>query len=202
MRPPLAIALLVLAAVGWGVAGHAMDQSRAGVWVSALGAPWLVLAFAAGVVTRTHRRAGLAGATFLLLAVGAYYVPFVVVDSGAARYAVKIGLAWGAVAAVLGALFAVAGATWIQDPRSRSGAIAAAVPGGALAGEALLLRTQWHSAGAPEALRIELGAAVVLAALTARRPLALTAAVLAVVTAGIAADELRDLLRAAGWQGA
>jgi hypothetical protein len=199
-RQTLALAGLVLAAVVWGVSQHVVDGAPGGAWLSALGAPWLVLAFAAGAMS--GKRAPVVGALSLFVAVGAYYIPFLFMDAGVARYAVKVGLAWGIVAAALGALFGAAGAAWRRDPRSTLGTLAAALPVGALAGEALLLRREWFSAGAPEALRVELTAAVLVAAFTIRRPLGFAAALIAALTAGVAADELRDLLRAAGWQGA
>ena len=198
----LRIGIVAVAAVAWGLAGHALDVAPGGSWVTALGAPWLVMAFAAGALMPRREWGAAAGAAFIVLAVGVYYVAFLDEGAGVARYAVKVGLAWGAVGVLLGALFGAGGAVWRAAPRSRPGALAAAIAVGALAGEALLLRREWFSAGAPEALRLELLAAVLLAAATFRRPLALGAGVAAALLAVVAADELRELLRVVGWQGA
>jgi hypothetical protein len=75
---------------------------------------------------------------------------------------------------------------------------------GTLAGEALLLASEWSSRAGRVALAIELGAAAAVLGLGARRTAPLLALLLTgLVAVGVAGaeDAVRDALRLAGWQG-
>lgn len=172
--------------------------------VSALGAPWLVCAFAVGALCTRRRIGAAAGAALLVAGTGLYYAALVYgYGDSALGYAVTMTLAWGAVAAVAGAGMGALGALW-RDATGRRALLLGSLPAAALAGEAVLLRASWGAGAAALALEV-LIAAVLLGLLTWRRaPLpaaVLTASLLAVVFAGAEA-ELRDVMRAAGWHGA
>src|SRR5437870_2904958 len=79
-----------------------------------------------------------------------------------------------------------------------------ALVAGTLAGEALLLATEWSTRAARAALAAEVAAAVAVLALGARRTVPLAAVALtALVALGVAGaeDTVRDTLRVAGWRG-
>ena len=204
-RRLLMVAGLVLAGAAWGwfsQRGGGHDLVR---WFTALGAPWLLVAFAAGALVRDRRTALVAGSLTILAGVGAYYVSMLTLTEGAFRYAAKVGLAWGFVGIFAGALLAWAGALW-RSGRGAAAATAAAVPCAVLAGEVLALRDEWWSPGARAVLLAEMaGAALLLAVLAPRdRRVVLTCAVaigLAVMCGAVEGD-VRETLRAAGWAGA
>jgi hypothetical protein len=76
---------------------HALGSFRAAVWI---GAPWLLVAFAAGALVRQGRRVAAAtGAGVLTSATAAYYL--VVAAHGSLLYAAAMTVAWGAVAALV-----------------------------------------------------------------------------------------------------
>jgi hypothetical protein len=201
-----ALAILAAAAVlgaGMQVAEHLYGLPGA---VTATGAPWLVAAFAAGACVRTRRSAVLAGAALLGAGTALWYAAIVYgYGRSAMEYATAMTVVWGAVAAVAGGGMALAGVVWRRGGVAHA-SIAAAVPVGALAGEALLLLTQWHGRAQIALLLAELAAAGVLLALLAsgRRSLrraALAATGLAAVFA-VGEAVLREAMRAAGWHGA
>ena len=224
MRAVLATVLLLAAALAWGYGGHAVDGLRGGAWASALGAPWLVLAFAIGAAlapralpqdaecresglydrlgdsqrARTWFVAPAAGAAVLAAAVAVYYAALV---DDSPRYAVLVGVAWSAVAAPAGAFCAAAGAAW-----RRGSAAAGALPPALLAGEALLLLGEWQHPGARAVLIAELAAAAVLlfvmALRTGARLRTLALAAVLVVACAATEDVVRDALRGVGWAGA
>lgn len=104
-------------------------------FVSKLGVPWLVTAFALGAVVRGRWQwAAACGAWALLLAVGAYYAGLWAYDSYGSS---PIGVWWALIAIPGGALFAALGALWRDGSRDARVA-AAGVLGGALIGEAVL----------------------------------------------------------------
>jgi hypothetical protein len=170
--------------------------------VVALGAPWLVVAWALGAAARPRRVGALAGGVALGLGTVAWYsLTVAAAGARALPYAWPVAPAWAVVAVAAGAAFGLAGTWW------RSGhALAAAAPAGALAGEAMLLSGQWTGRAATTVLALELAAAGCLLILTTRRalrPLALALAVAsaAAVAVALGEDTVRDALRLAGWRG-
>ena len=205
MRPPAVVALLA-AAVLVGVAAQLGDAAP-GVpaLATALGAPWLVGAFAAGALLRRPLPGALAGAVLLCGGTLSYYgVQLALTGHVRALSTGGIAVGWAAAAAVAGAAMGAVGAAW----RAGAGvpALFAAIPAAALAGEALLLAGEWRGRAALAVLAVELAIAAALLPACARRraslPLvALTACALAV---GFAAGEaeVRGAMRALGWRGA
>lgn len=170
---------------------------------TALGVPWLVAAFAVGALQRGRALGALAGAIALVAGTVVYYV-LRVFDWGTLDATVPIAIGWCLAAGSGGALFGLAGAAWRGgDARWRAGG--AALVGGALIGEALLLSTLWDGRGAEAVLGAELAAGAVLAcALTGRRTLVVALGLTAVVAAAVFLGEqgVRDALRGTGWNGA
>ncbi len=193
-RPAIALGAALLLAV----AAHAASRVRPGLrWGEALGAPWLVVAFAVGALVGARRPAARWGAAALALATVGYYA--IALGAGIG-FRAPVALAWLGTAAVAGAAFALAGAAW------RTGAAwAAALPAGALAGEALLLTQVWDGRAAAFVLGAELAAGLLLPFVLVRRAAALPAAVgltlAAALVLGLAEAEVREALRAAGWRG-
>ncbi len=85
------------------------------------------------------------------------------------------------------------------------GAAWAAVPAGALVGEAVLLLGGWGGRAAALVLGAELAAGLLLPFVLVRRvarvPLVLGVTVLAALVLGVAEGEVRDALRSVGWAG-
>ena len=101
-----AAALVLLAAGALGVAGQ-LGGALPGVpsRATALGAPWLVAAFAAGALLRRPLRAAAGGAVLLAAATVAYYAVRVGVhEGGGTRELAGIAIAWAAAALAAGAL--------------------------------------------------------------------------------------------------
>jgi hypothetical protein len=173
--------------------------------VTALGAPWLVCAFAVGTLLPDHRlRAAVAGAAFLAGGTAIYYAALVYgYGRTSMPYATTMAVLWGAAAGVAGMVMATVGALW-RDARGPRAAVLGAVPVAALAGEAALLMLAWGEGAI--ALITELVAAAGLLVLLCWRRAPLTRALAtAVVLAGACAlfeSALRDVMRAAGWHGA
>jgi hypothetical protein len=179
---------------------HALGSFRAAVWI---GAPWLLVAFAAGALVRRGRRVAAAtGAGVLTSATAAYYL--VLAAHGSLLYAAAMTVAWGAVAALVGAGCAVAGATW-RSGRGPGAAIAGAVPGAAATAEGILLLGVWRGAGATLVLLAETAVGLTLTAghvrSSTRIGLAVAAAAVLVVAFMLGEHQLRAGLRAAGWAG-
>jgi Family of unknown function (DUF6518) len=173
---------------------------------TALGAPWLVAAFAVGALIRGRVTAGAAGALMLGTGTGLYYAAVVVAyGRSSADYATAMVVLWGFAAAVAGAGMALTGCAWRSASGTRA-ALLAAVPAAALAGEAMLLSTTWHGPVADATLAAEFacGAAVLLLLSWRRAPMGqVLASALALTFAfALAEAEVRDFMRAAGWQGA
>ena len=158
--------------------------------VSALGAPWLVAAFAIGTLIRRRPMAAAAGAILLTGGTALYYAALVYgYGDSELDYATSMALAWGVAAGVAGAAMALMGSLW-RDAAGIPAVVLAALPAAALAGEAVLLTTTWD--GGELALLAELAlAGGVVAVLSRRRaPLSaalLTASILAVAFAGMEA---------------
>jgi hypothetical protein len=198
----------LLIAVAAGIAfGAAMRITRHAATpipsISALGVPWLAVAFAVGALERDRRRAGFAAASALVVAVGTYYFSEWFIESRASfGYALGMGVLWSIGAAVAGACFGALGSAW----RTRvGGTLAVALLSGAFAGEALLLLGTWRSDAAQVVLACELALGAALPFLLARRReiapvLALTVAATLTVFAAEAA--VRGAMQAAGWAGA
>jgi hypothetical protein len=213
-RAPSTVLLALTTALGLGVAGrvavnagghvpHGGDELAAlGRAAVALGAPWLAVAWAVGMLAGSPRRAALGGGAGLACGTFCWYA-LSTVTRGAAEEYVEIALAWAAVALVAGAGFGLAGAAYARAGRSvRTAALA--LVAGTLAGEALLLATEWSSRAGRAALAVELALAGAVLAAGARRTAPLAAVALTVVVAlGVAGaeDAVRDTLRLAGWRG-
>jgi hypothetical protein len=174
--------------------------------VTALGAPWLVTAFAVGALIRRHLVAALAGALMLSTGTVLYYAAIVYgYGRSAGDYATAMTASWGAAAAAGGAVMALTGSLWRTASGNRA-ALLAALPAAALLGEAVLLSFTWRGGPAGIALAAELacGIAVLLMLSWRRVPLAhalVTAMALAFAFA-LAEAEIRGVMRAAGWHGA
>jgi hypothetical protein len=200
----IALAVLMVGAA-WGVGGQAADRVIGGKYLTALGAPWLVLAFLAGALL--PRRSGpwtaaAAGAALLVAGVFAYYVVHALRRGFYDRTTmVLVVVAWSFAAVAAGGLFGAAGHHWRRTGHGWAGAL----PAAALLGEAFALAGQWRSPGAHAAVTLELrGGVALLAAVAARSrratPVLAAAAGLAIVC-GVAEIEVRELARAAGWSG-
>jgi hypothetical protein len=172
--------------------------------VSALGAPWLVCAFAVGTLVTRRAMAAAAGAILLTGGTALYYAALVFgYGHTAAPYAVTMAFAWGMAACLAGAAMGLTGSLW-RDAAGARAVVLGALPAAALAGEAFLLAATWEEGEL--ALAAELLLAALLLGLLSRRraPLpasVLATAILAVAFAGLEA-EVRDMMRAAGWHGA
>jgi len=200
-----AAALVLLAA---GVLGAAAQLGGALPGVpqraTALGAPWLVAAFAAGALLRRPWRAAAGGAVLLAAGTIAYYVVRVGATGGdPSRALAAIVVAWAAAALAVGALMGVLGALWRS---ARAGWLTAAIPAAALAGEAVALAAVWRGRLSAALLLAELALAGLALAACARRraPLLPAAAVAAVLTLAFALGEteVREAMRVVGWRGA
>ncbi len=202
----LAVATLVLVSAALLGGGMQVAEPILGLpnSVSALGAPWLVAAFAVGTLVRRRAMAAGAGAVLLTAGTALYYATLVYgYGDSAMSYATAMALAWGIAACVAGATMGALGSLW-RDAAGTRAVLLAALPAAALAGEAVLLRTTWHEGELALAVELRLAGGV-LALLRRRRaphPAAVLAAVaLAIVFAGVEGG-LRDVMRAAGWHGA
>ena len=171
---------------------------------TALGAPWLVAAFAAGALLRRPWRAAAGGAMLLAAGTIAYYLVRIGTTHGdPSRQFAEVAVAWAAAALAVGALMGVLGALWRAG---RAGPFTAAVPAAALAGEAVALAAVWRGPVPAALLLAELAlAGLVLAACAHRRaPLLPAVAFAAVLTLAFALGEteVREAMRVVGWRGA
>src|SRR4051794_5290968 len=223
LRPALlALAAAVLLGLAGRVAIHAGSGlphgdalAAAGRAMVALGAPWLVVAWAVGAVCERRWIGAAAGACALGAAVVAWY-SLSVAAGGAASvyYAWPVAPAWAVVAAGAGGAGGVAG-RGLGAPRpgpapGRAARLAgaawgprgAALPAGALAGEALLLAGEWTGRAAQAVLALELGLALALVGWAARRrPGVVLVAAGCAVAMAFGEHAVRDALRSAGWAG-
>jgi Family of unknown function (DUF6518) len=211
-----AIATALPAGILLGVAGQGIDRFDARLrWIAALGVPWLLVAFALGAFVHwaggrgaadasprdLFTAAALAGAIALVVATGAWYAVHIW-WTGAVRYTVHVAAAWIPAAAVCGAVFALAGAGWASGGRFAR-PLGAAVAAGALIGEVLALDGEWPTRGAQAVLAAELCAGLLLPFVLARRAavFAFALTIVVAVAMGVAEQEIRATLRAAGWRG-
>jgi hypothetical protein len=214
-RPPSAALLALGAALALGLAGrvavragahlpHGGDELAAlGRAAVALGAPWLAVAWAVGALAGAPVRAALSGGAGLALGTFAWYALSAAANGQPAADYATVAIAWAAVALVAGAAFGLAGAAYRRGGRLLRTA-ALALVAGSLAGEALLLATEWSNRAGRAALAVELAIAGAVLALGARRTVPLVALLLAgVVAVGVAGieDAVRGTLRLAGWNG-
>jgi hypothetical protein len=172
--------------------------------VAALGAPWLVCAFAVGALARRRLVAAVAGALMLSTGTALYYAA-IVYAYGAVEYATSMTVTWGSLAACAGAAMALAGAAWRTASGAR-GALLAGLPAAALAGEAVLLSFSWSGGFGGIALALELVAGVALVLLLSWRRVpvaqALASAAGLAIAFALVESEIRGVMRAAGWHGA
>ena len=197
------VALSALAAIpaglALGVVTQGVDHIDARLrWVGGLGVPWLLLAFAIGALARARVAGAVAGAVALVVATGAWYSLHVAVTMS--LDVVPVAVTWSAFALVSGAVFGFAGAHW------RAGhAAPVALMAGAFAGEALVLATEWPRYVAVTVLAAELAVAAVLPFLLTRParaiPVVIALTAVATIVMGTAAEEVRAMARAAGWNG-
>src|SRR3954451_15643354 len=206
VRPAL---LALVAAAALGVAGrmaihagsvlpHGDALGAAGEGFVALGAPWLAVAWAVGAACERRTAGALAGGLTLGLATVAWY-SFSVAAGGVATvyYAWPVAPAWALVALAAGGAVGLAGYAWRGRRRT-----AIALPAGALAGEALLLAGEWSGRAAQAVLALELGLALAVAGVAARRgPAVVPLAVAGAVAMALGEGAVRDALRLAGWEG-
>jgi hypothetical protein len=202
VRPAL---LALVAAAGLGVAGRVAIHAGSGLPYGdalasagrafvALGAPWLAVAWAVGAASRRPLVGAATGAVTLAGATVAWY-SLSVAAGGAATvyYAWPVAPAWAVVALAAGGVFGLAGAAW---PR------AVELPAGALAGEALLLVGEWSGRAAQAVLALELGVAMALVGVAARRrPAVVPLAAACALAMAFGEDAVRDALRLTGWEG-
>ena len=164
--------------------------------------PWLAVAWAVGAVVGRPVRAAVAGGAGLALGTFAWYAASALAGGPAEDYA-RVAPAWAAVALAAGAVFGLAGAAFARGGLAMRTA-ALALVSGTLAGEALLLFSEWTGRASRAALAAELAVAGAVLVLGARRTAPLAALVLAALVAvGVAGAEgaVRDTLRLAGWRG-
>jgi hypothetical protein len=213
-RPPSAAVLALGAALGLGLAGriavhagaylpHGDEVAALGGATVALGAPWLAVAWAVGTLAGSPVRAALSGAAGLALGTVAWYALSAAANGRPAGDYAVVATAWAVVALGAGTLFALAGAAYRRGGRTAR-TVALALVAGTLAGEALLLASEWSSRAGRAAVAVELGVALAVLALGARRTAPLLAlALAALVAVGVAGaeDAVRDTLRLAGWRG-
>ena len=206
MRRTAAVAAVLLAAGLVGATAQLADAapgvpSRA----TALGAPWLLAAFAAGALLRRPGVAALGGAVLLGGGTLSYYVTQLALTGHARALSTgAIALGWAASALAVGGAMGALGALW--RGATRLPALAAAVPPAVLAGEALLLAGEWRGRAAAAVLLAELAlAALLLPACAWRRASLLSCTLAAAALAAafaVGEGELRGAMRAMGWRGA
>ncbi len=223
--PVLLVLLLAgLLALALGVMGRTTnDGAFRGAWeFSRLGGPWLVVAFAAGVVAGWRRRAGglalgvVAGAIAIGCGSLAYYALSVLWDDAVgaeARRAVRLGVGWGAAGTVIGGVLGATGAAFVTRAGSRRGrdwlhGAAIGTLGGLLMGESIALLWVWDGVGLRAMATLEglAGVALVVLGCVGRGWRFVVAAVLAAAVvatvAPIATTLVRETLRQIGWAGA
>jgi hypothetical protein len=204
-RMVLAAAVLIAA----GLVGIAAQLGEAAPGVprhaTALGAPWLIAAFAAGALLRRPLPGALGGAVLLSGGTLSYYVVQLALTGHVrALETGTIAAGWAAAAAVAGGVMGALGAVWREA--ARLPALAAAVPAATLIGEALLLAGEWRSRTALAVLCAELALATALLPACAWRRASLPVAALAAgalaVVFALGENEVRSAMRAVGWRGA
>jgi Family of unknown function (DUF6518) len=208
VRTWLGILIVVGCGVGIGLAGQAGDQvPGAPAYITALGAPWMLLAFALGALCRKPLLGALAGGAALVIGTEAYYLALIAeTDGKTIFYATAMGIGWGGAAAVAGGLAGAVGGWWRSECSEHERSVAGALPGALLTGEALLLSQEWTAPGARALIAAELMAGLGLLWIhigTSRRVLIAGAAACALTMAVVLGEHsVRETLHAAGWNGA
>ena len=200
--------LAALAAIPVGVllgtagqeAEHYVRELR---WVAGLGVPWLAVSWAVGALAGRSVAGAVAGAVSLTVATLTYYVLFI---RGSATLAIlPVAIGWSLASVAAGGLFGLAGGAWRSASVTAVRVGAVALLAGALAGEALLLASEWPGPVARTLLVAELAAAAALPFLLVRPvralPAALAVTAVAALVLGVAEHEVRESMRAAGWKG-
>lgn len=191
---------IVVAGLAVGLAGRAADHVWPTVqWASALGAPWLAVAWLVGAIAERdgRRAAAVAGALTLALGVVTYYTCFMLVEHRSSPgYVATVGTAWTLAALPCGAVAGAIGSAWRHTAWS-AGALA-----GALLGEVLVLDPLWSAPAARRALHLEVLAGLAAVLIARRRwPAALAAGVVVALAVLVGESAVRDSLRVVGWAG-
>ena len=147
LRTTQRLALVLAAGLLLGITSRLAHQMHGiWLWLGALGAPWLLVAFAIGATERKRNAAVALGAGALVAGVVTYYAMMYAVEGRASLlYALVIGLGWAALGAVGGAVFAAGGWAW-RWGSNRLSRVGTALLCGTLIGEGIyaLLRWQHH----------------------------------------------------------
>lgn len=185
-----------------GLAARASDYGpRAAAWVGALGAPWLLAAFANGALARRRRHAMIAGAVAIVVGVVAYYLSMWRLEQRTVEgYATAMIVGWSLAGVVIGAPFGLAG--WhARFGSERSSAVAMAVLVAALLAEAAYGLLVWQNHYAQAIAALEVSAAIAIAVAFGRTKRVATLALplsLALLACELA---VTTLMRGAGWAG-
>ena len=159
------------------------------------------MAFVVGGALREPVAGAAAGGLALAVSVGVYYTVMLTVERRTGHgYAASMTVMWGAAAVFCGLLFGALGAAAVSGERR---AVALALLGGTLAGEALLFLTLGGAGAALPVLAGELGAGAALVLAASRPPRAQLVAVgaAAALAAALADGALRAVMRWRGWGG-
>jgi hypothetical protein len=207
-RTWLGILVVVGCGVAIGLAGQAGDRvPGAPAYITALGAPWMLLAFVLGALARKPLLGAIAGGVALVIGTEAYYLAQIALTDGRTLfYATAMGIGWGGSAVVAGALAGGIGGWWRSECSDQERSIAGALPGALLTGEALLLSQEWTQPAARALVAVELMAGLGLIWIhigTSRRAFIAAAAACALTMAVVLGEHsVRETLHAAGWNGA
>ena len=208
-RTWLGIFVVVACGVAIGLLGQAGDQvPGAPAYITALGAPWMLLAFALGALARKPLLGGIAGAAALVIGTEAYYLALVGTVGGPRTvfYAAAMGIGWGGAAVFAGGFAGAVGGWWRSECSEQERSVAGALPGALLAGEALLLSQEWTAPGARALIAVELliGVGLLWVHIGTSRRVAIACAAACALTLVVIASEhsVRFTLHAAGWGGA
>lgn len=219
----MAATLVLLIGLGLGWMGRWTDAGafRGAQEFARLGGPWLVGAYAAGVVCAWRRgRHGLwlgmlGGAVAISLGSLTYYGIYIWLEDGdgyGARRAVKLGVGWASagvvIGGIVGGLGALLSARWNGRARPWLQGSSVGTLGGLLIGEAIALLWVWDSMSLRTMAMLEgLGGAALVLIASIGRPwrwalAAFTAAAITATVAPIATTMVRETLRSIGWAGA
>jgi hypothetical protein len=194
------LAVVLASGVALGVIGRLSDGWPDDLRVLfALGSPWVAVAVLVGASEPGRRRAAVAAAAALLLSVVVYYVVMAGVERRVGPvYATAMIAGWGGLAVVVGAVFGAAGSAL----RAPAAAPAAALIGGALAGEALLFLAHGSSATALLLGQLALGLTIAIGFAPPERRARLFALTAAIAGASFVIDAAARLaMRRYGWGG-
>ncbi len=213
--------LVLLIGFGLGWMGRWTDAGafRGAQEFARLGGPWLVGAYAAGVICAWRRGPHglligvLGGAVAISLGSLTYYGLYIWLEHGyGARRAFKLGVGWAAagwvIGGIVGGLGALLSGRWNAPAKPWLQGASVGTLGGLLMGEAIALLWVWDSLSLRSMAMLEGlgGAALVVIAAIGRPWRWIVAAVLATAftatVAPIATTLVRESLRSIGWAGA